>query len=447
MVGSTLPVLGREKARGCARPLHFYSGPMRIRPSRWWVLCPLIGLTWAGGGVSWGDWNQWRGPSRDGMAGAGVLTWPQELNERRLVSRWRVPLGPSYSGPLVVGDRVFVTEARDQAYEAVVALDRATGAPVWRRQWEGYQKVPFFAKSNGDWIRSTPAYAEGRLFVGGMRDVLVCLEAADGRELWRLDFPKQLGKPLPDFGFVSSPLVAGGAVYVQAGAGVAKVDASDGRILWRTLDDGGGMWGSAFSSPVIARLGGEEQLLIQTRDKLAGVSLQDGTVLWTQNIKAFRGMNILTPVVAGDRVLTSSYGGTTQGWTVTKGPAGWSVHEDWSLKVEGYMSTPVVVDGHAYLHSRAQRLVCVDLATGAKRWESEQKFGKYMSLVAQGNRVLALDQRGVLVLFRADSAGFQLLGERKLGDSEAWAHLAVEGAEVVAREQDGVSLWTWAGGS
>lgn len=401
----------------------------------------------AGGPGLQADWNQWRGPGRDGVVGADARVWPAVLEEKSLVPRWRVPLGPSYSGPLVTPDRVYVTEAKDQAYEAVIALDRATGAQVWRHQWEGYQKVPFFAKSNGDWIRSTPALSGGRLYVGGMRDMLVCLDAATGQEVWRFDFPKQLGKAPPDFGFVSSPLVAGGAVYVQAGAGFAKLDAATGSLIWRTLDDGGGMWGSAFSSPVLARIGGGEQLLVQTRDKLAGIDPSDGRVLWTQSIKAFRGMNILTPVVAGDRVLTSSYGGTTQGWTVSKGPEGWKVREDWSLKVEGYMSTPVVVGGHAYLHTRGQRMVCVDLATGAKRWESEQKFGKYVSLVAQGDRVLGLDQRGMLLLFRADPSGFRLAGERRLGESEAWAHLAVDGSDLIVREQDGVSVWTWVGGS
>lgn len=135
--------------------------------------------------------------------------------------------------------------------------------------------------------------------------------------------------------------------------------------------------------------------------------VEDGKVLWTQAIKAFRGMNILTPVVAGDRVLTSSYGGETQGWSVTRKGEAWEVRQDWSLKVEGYMSTPVVVAGQAYLHSRSQKLICFDVATGAKRWESEEKFGKYMSLVAQGDRILALDERGILFLFRADASGFK----------------------------------------
>ncbi len=408
----------------------------------------LLGLLLAAAvapGVARADWNQWRGPGRDGMVPESP-PWPSALSSNQLARRWEVPLGPGYSGPLVTGDRVFVTEAKDQTFEAAIALRRSDGSVLWRRQWEGYQKVPFFARSNGDWIRSTPAFDGERLFVGGMRDVLVCLDAATGAELWRVDFPGQFGKPPPDFGLVCSPLVIGEAIYVQAGGGFARLEKATGKRVWSTLEDGGGMWGSAFSSPVTAILGGTEQLVVQTRDTLAGVRPADGAVLWTQSIKAFRGMNILTPVVVGDRVLTAAYGGQTQGWTVARDGDAWKVKEAWSLKAEGYMSTPVVVEGHAYLHTRAQRLICVELATGRKRWESEQKFGKYQSLVAQGRRILALDERGILYLFAADPERLRVLGETRLTQGETWAHLAVEGEDLVVRELKAVSRWTWSPG-
>ncbi len=48
--------------------------------------------------------------------------------------------------------------------------------------------VPFFARENGDWIRSTPALDGDRLYVAGMKDVLVCINIRDGREIWRKDF-------------------------------------------------------------------------------------------------------------------------------------------------------------------------------------------------------------------------------------------------------------------
>jgi len=206
----------------------------------------------------------------------------------------------------VFEDLVFTTETKNKESEVVIALDRKTGKERWRAEWKGAMTVPFFAASNGSWIRSTPAYDGERLYVAGMRDVLVCLDAKTGKEEWRVDFVKELKTPLPDFGFVCSPLVDGNAVYVQAGASVTKLDKKTGMFIWRTLEDKGGMMGSAFSSPVIAKLAGKRQLVVQGREKLAGVDLENGDVLWSQVVPSFRGMNILTPTVVGDAIFTSS---------------------------------------------------------------------------------------------------------------------------------------------
>ena len=125
-----------------------------------------------------------------------------------------------------------------------------------------------------------------------MRDFLVCLRASDGSIKWQVDLMKRFGTPLPDFGFVCSPLVSEKAVYVQAGGGFVKLNKETGDTIWRTLVDKGGMYGSAFSSPVFHTLRNVPQLVVQTRKVLAGVNPDDGDVLWQQPVKAFRGMNI-----------------------------------------------------------------------------------------------------------------------------------------------------------
>jgi len=389
------------------------------------------------------DWPQWRGPNRDGQVGGEK--WPARLEKSSLRELWRRALGPSYSGPIVTEALVFTTETRDKESEVVLALDRKTGEERWRAEWEGAMTVPFFAWSNGSWIRSTPAYDGECLYVAGMRDVLVCLHAETGREKWRVDFVDQLGTPLPAFGFVCSPLVDGSAVYVQAGASVVKLDKGSGKVVWRTLDDGGGMWGSAFSSPVIATLGGQRQLVVQTRKDLAGVDLESGEVLWTQEVPAYRGMNILTPVVLGDSVFTSSYRNKSWFYRVTRGTEGFSVETVWSNNAQGYMSTPVVIDGHAYMHLQNRRFACIDLESGERTWTS-QPYGKYASLVAQGDRILALDAKGRLLLVRANPVEFELLGEVEISEEETWAHLAVRGEELFVRELGGIVGYRWVEG-
>ena len=162
---------------------------------------------------------------------------------------------PSYSGPIVWGERVFTTETVDERTERVVAVDRQTGETLWTQQWDGAMKVPFFAASRGSWIRATPACDGQRVYVGGMRDVLSALDVQTGKIIWQVNFVEKLQSPLPSFGFVSSPLIDGDALYVQAGGGVVKLDKQTGEIQWRALADGGGMYGSAFSSPVIEYAG------------------------------------------------------------------------------------------------------------------------------------------------------------------------------------------------
>jgi hypothetical protein len=107
------------------------------------------------------------------------------------------------------------------------------------------------------------------------------------------------------------------------------------------------------------------------------------------------------------------------------------------------MSSPVVVDGHAYLHLGNQRIDCIDLATGESRWRTSESFGKYQSLVTDGRRVLALDETGELLLFAADPAAFRILDRKKVGEPETWGYLAVAGDELFVRELQAVSMWRW----
>lgn len=386
-------------------------------------------------------WPQWRGPSRDGKySGAD---WPDSLQGERLKQRWRVELGPSYSGPIVTDDRVFVTETKDRKFEVVSALDRGTGKTVWSAQWEGALSVPFFAKSNGDWIRSTPAFDGERLYVAGIRDVLVCLNAADGKELWRKDFVKETGTPVPSFGFVCSPLVLDGAVYVQAGASFMKLDAKTGNVIWTSLKDAGGMEGSAFSSPARFRINDQDQIVVQTRQRLAGVDPQSGKVLWSEEVPAFRGMNILTPVLHDGKFFTSAYGGKSLAYSVAPKDGQFAVSVAWENKLQGYMSTPVVIDGYAYIHLRNQRFACLDMATGQEKWITPKTFGKYWSLVANKDRILALDERGDLLLIQANPNEFKLLDERHVSDQETWAHLAVCDNQLFIRELNAMTVYEW----
>lgn len=385
------------------------------------------------------DWTQWRGASRDGVAPGA--DWPESLAGLERV--WRVEIGKGYPGPIVFGDRVFVVETADEDTEAVVALDRSSGRELWRTSWKGSGEVPFFARKNGDWVRSTPAHDGEALYVGGMEEVLFKLDAETGAELWRVDFPARFGTDVPAFGFASSPLLAGDALYVQAANSIVKLDKATGASIWRALESPADMAHSgAFSSPILAELAGRSQLLVQTRHTLYGLDPHSGEELWSQDVPNFRGMNILTPLAYGDSVLTSSYRNRTYLYEVAAKGDRFAARERWSHKVQGYMSTPVVIDGHAYLHLGNGRLACLDLATGTERWIS-RPFGEYWSMVTRGDKILSLDASGELHLLRANPERLELLDSREVAGQPTWGHLAVSGDEIFVRELEAVAAYRW----
>jgi outer membrane protein assembly factor BamB len=274
-----------------------------------------------------------------------------------------------------------------------------------------------------------------------MRDVLVCLDASSGEVLWKRDFVADTGSKLPQFGFASSPLVLEDHIYVQAGGGFAKLDKLTGKTVWTTLADGGGMNGSAFSSPIFATLAGVPQLVVQTRSTLAGVDPADGAVLWSTEVEAFRGMNILTPTVIRNSLFTSSYGGRSTMLNIAKNGDDWNVTTSWTHKSQGYMSSPVVINDHIYLHLRNQRFVCLDAKTGAEQWTTKP-FGKYWSMAVSGDKILALDERGELFLIQASPAKFELISNREVAD-DCWAHLAIVDKHVFIRDLKAMNVYTW----
>jgi hypothetical protein len=154
-------------------------------------------------------------------------------------------------------------------------------------------------------------------------------------------------------------------------------------------------------------------------------------------------MNIVTPAVLGDRIYTSSYGGGSRLLEINRTGEDFQAQTAWKTPLQGYMSTPVIIDGHAYQHLRSQKFTCVELKTGKQAWTTTEQYGQYWSLVAQKDHILALDQRGELFLIRATPEKFDLLDSRKISDEETWGHLAVCTNQVFVRELKGISTYRW----
>ena len=160
-------------------------------------------------------------------------------------------------------------------------------------------------------------------------------------------------------------------------------------------------------------------------------------------VKAYRGMNILTPTLFEDSVLTSSYGGKSLLFDLAKKSEQFSIFQNWENKQEGYMSSPIVIDGYCYLHLRKQRMTCIDMKSGETKWISSESFGKYMSMISNGKEILALDEDGTLYRIEASPEKLIVQEKRTISDSPAWAYLALSGNQIFVRELEAIACYSW----
>ena len=135
-------------------------------------------------------------------------------------------------------------------------------------------------------------------------------------------------------------------------------------------------------------------------------------------------MNILTPSLFGNSVFTSCYGGKSLLFNLDKKSTGFEISQKWENKQEAYMSSPIVIGDYCYLHLRKQRMTCLDMRTGETKWISSESFGKYMSLVSNGEEIIALDEDGTLYRIDANPEKLVILEEREISKSPTWSYPA-----------------------
>jgi len=389
-----------------------------------------------------GDWPQWRGPNRDGVAqGERVTTtWP-------LKTLWKKEdIGKSISG-LVVSRDVLVLHYREGGQEVVRALDAASGADLWKHAYD--QPLPAkMGRGYGDCPRSTPAIADGVVYTLGYAGKLYAADLKTGRVLWHRDLfadfkhDRVAVKDL-NFGVTASPLVTDGKVFIPQGTWakwrMLAIDAKTGKDTWKALEKRGPAYSSCYASPILFRSGDARVVFCESRF----FSIPDGTVLG----RTAGPTGVATPVQIDDMILQVH--GPANAQTVPNGglhkvslkDGKFAVKEVWRSTVLGIAdSTAVVRDGHVYAHLRGRGdpgkrgFKCVELLTGKEKWCRTKDIDRnYVSLILIGEQILLTTHRGELILIDATPDGYHERARMKpLG--KTYVHPAIANGTLYLRD-------------
>lgn len=405
-------------------------------------------------GTSADDWPHWMGPTRDGNWDAkGTLkSFPKD----GLKPVWRTPIGSGFSGPSVVGDRVFVTDfvtekgqhsnnpgKRSDVYgkERVLCLDRTSGKIIWKKEYDCHYQISY---SSGP--RATPTVDDNMVYVMGAEGNFYCLSADDGSEVWKKDFKREYKATTPIWGFSAHPLIVGERLYCVVGgpASVAVAfDKKTGKELWRALD----AKNQGYCPPVMVEAGGTQQLLVFHPEALNSLDPETGKMLWSYKMKPAYEMSIIAPIKHKDYLLTIALQKATL--LLKLDPKQPKAEEIWRGKgTNPDHNPPVVHDGHIYGVDVNGRIRCVELVTGERKWESLAACTKGRPapsttgfIVKNGDHWYIATEQGELLVAEMDPQGFKELGRMKMLDPTSkifnrdvvWSHPAFASGCVFAR--------------
>jgi outer membrane protein assembly factor BamB len=248
-----------------------------------------------------GDWPQYGGPNRDGIADEkGLLpAWP--LDGPPLLWK-RTDLGAGYSPLSVVGTRAYTLAYRDQD-EFVVALDRGNGKEIWSTSLGVARESHAMA-----FLRQRqPLVVDDRLYAFSTQGHLVCLDVDQGKELWRKRYLEDFQGRYSPFGWTDYPLVDGDRLICTPGGKDTfhvALSKSTGEVIWKSAA-AEGLYPS-HSPMVVATVDGLRHYVQNLGGGLVGISAKDGKLLWRYEKVSNRTANMATPVVQGDLVFAAS---------------------------------------------------------------------------------------------------------------------------------------------
>ena len=410
-------------------------------------LCVLLFVTSSLRGVvvSAENWPQWRGPSLNGLSTEKNL--PVRWSATDNVA-WKVPL-PAWSGstPIVWNDRIFLNVAEDLRVRDgnnlhLWCVDRTNGAVLWKRPLGGGNHQE--RKQN----MSTPSPVTDGTFVWVMTGTGI-LKAFDfnGIEKWGRDIQKDYGRFGLQWGYGSSPLLHGDALFVQVLHGMRtddpsyllRIDKATGKTVWRTERPTKARMESpdAYTTPALLRYGTTMEIVVTGGDVVTGHDPATGKELWRA-----AGLNpdndpnyrlVASPVVHGELIIAPS---RERPMLVLKAGGRGDVtksHLLWSFANGPDVPTPVTDGTYTYVVNDRGILFCLDAKTGKEIYGRRRlKPGTYSgSPVLADGKIYLTNEDGVTSVVKAGPS-FELLAENDF-DDYTLSSPAVSGGQIFFR--------------
>lgn len=391
------------------------------------------------------DWPQFQGPERNGSSPeTGLLHMFPENGPKTL---WTVSVGPGYGGPAIRDGEVYFLDRVEEKQDILRCLDLNTGEEKWRCAYD----APGSTGHSGS--RTTPTIDADFVYSVGLMGDFLCVDRKTHQPVWHKNLLKDYGLGTPSWGVSQSPSLYKDWVIAapQApNAFVAAYDKKSGDVAWASP----GLGGVGYSTPVIATLCGVAQAVMISASedrglsRVAGVSLEDGKVLWS-----YDGWQCKIPIpyatpIPNDRLfVTGGYKAGSVMLQLAKKEGGFEVSEVFKLDMNtcgSQIHQPLLYEDHLYVNSnsneREDGMLCLTL-DGKVLWRTTDLKGQPTfergSLILADKMIIALDgKKGILYFIDPLPEGYKERCKAPvLRGSKMWSPLALSDGKLIVRSQ------------
>ncbi|HLP72846.1 MAG TPA: PQQ-binding-like beta-propeller repeat protein [Bacteroidales bacterium] len=375
------------------------------------------------------DWPQFRGTNRDSrVTGFKVpAQWPAELTQV-----WKVQVGTGDATPALAGKKLYLN-TRQGNDEVILCLDAATGKELWKNTYPSSAVTGPAASHPGP--RSTPAVSNGKVVTFGASGILSCLDASNGKVLWRNDNSENA---YPQFFTGMSPLIVDNLCIAHLG----KKD--NGRVVAFDLNTGKEKWawtgeGPAYASPSLMTADGKKQVVVQTEKNLMGLDLADGKLLWQVATEpAQRFYNCVSPYIDGNTIFVTGQGTGIKAVKIEKG-----IKDLWANKEVGAKwNTPVLKAGYLYGFTDQKRAYCVNASTGETAWVDNTPSSDFATISDCGDVLIGMPSTGNLIVFKADPKAYSEVAKYKVSETPVYAFPVISGKSIYIKDAENLTMYT-----
>ncbi|EDL56032.1 outer membrane protein assembly factor BamB family protein [Gimesia maris] len=355
------------------------------------------------------DWPQFRGPLTNNVSLSDAP--PAKVDQESIA--WTADLeGRGASGPIIVGDKVFLTSTtgfkQDQLH--VLCFDLKTGKQLWDRQFWATGRTQCHNKMCV--ATPTPASDGQRVFATFSSNDVVCLDL-EGNLIWFRGLSHDYPNASNSLGMASSPVVVGETLIVPVenddDSFTTGLDVKTGIARWKIKRPRVANW----TSPAILKASPDTEplVLLQSSEGVDAIYPQTGETAWQYEDGAGR----IPSTTVGENTLFIPSNGLT---ALTPGSSSEPPKVLWSeQKLSPATASPLVYQKKVFTVNRAGVLTCASPQTGEVIWRLRLKGPFSATPIAAANHLYLISEKGLLQVVQLGEKQGEVTGEVDLKET------------------------------